>query len=317
MKLQHLVSTTDLTREQAIAILDTAIEMSKVNQREIKKLPVLRGKTVVNLFYEDSTRTRVSFEVAEKRLSADVVNVSAKGSSVSKGESLKDTVQTLAAISADIVVMRHGSSGAAQYLAESGWFEGAVINAGDGTHEHPTQALLDAYTLRSRIFGDKTGTGLDGLNIAIVGDIAHSRVARSNLHLLKTLGAKVHLIGPPTLLPKALAVQATTSHFNFDEAIEEIKFDAVMMLRIQSERMNAAFFPSESEYSKFWGLTKSRFTRIGDALVMHPGPMNRGLEIESIAADSPNSTVLEQVKNGVSTRMSVLYHLNAAEGDLS
>lgn len=310
MNLKHLVSAADLERAEAIELLDTTAEMASVSERDIKKLPTLRGKTVVNLFYEDSTRTRVSFEVAEKRLSADVVNVSAKGSSVSKGESLKDTVQTLAAISADIVVMRHGSSGAAHTLANSDWFDGSVINAGDGTHEHPTQALLDAYTLRSRLFGTATGAGLDGVNVAIVGDIAHSRVARSNLILLKTLGARVHLIAPPTLLPKALGQQAVSSFHNFDHAIEEHNFDAVLMLRVQSERMQAAFFPSEAEYAKLWGLNRERLERMQpNVLVMHPGPMNRGLEIDSFCADSPNSTVLDQVRNGVSARMAVLYHL--------
>jgi len=310
MNLKHLVSAADLNRADAIELLDTTAEMAAVSEREVKKLPTLRGKTVVNLFYEDSTRTRVSFEVAEKRLSADVVNVSAKGSSVSKGESLKDTVQTLAAISADIVVMRHGSSGAAHTLANSDWFDGSVINAGDGTHEHPTQALLDSYTLRSRLFGSATGSGLDGVNVAIVGDIAHSRVARSNLILLKTLGARVHLIAPPTLLPKHLGAQAISSFHNFDHAIEEHNFDAVMMLRVQSERMHAAFFPSEAEYAKLWGLNRERLERMQPGtLVMHPGPMNRGLEIDSFCADSPNSTVLDQVRNGVSARMAVLYHL--------
>lgn len=314
MRLKHLVSASDLSREDAIQLMDTAAEMSSVSDREVKKLPALRGKTVVNLFYEDSTRTRVSFEVAEKRLSADVVNVSAKGSSVSKGESLKDTVQTLAAISADIVVMRHFASGAAHTLANSGWFDGSVVNAGDGTHEHPTQALLDAFTLRDRLFTDSTGRDLNGVNVAIVGDIAHSRVARSNLLLLKTLGANVHLIAPPTLLPSALSAQATKSFYSFDEAIEDQEFEAVMMLRVQSERMHAAFFPSEAEYSKLWGLNRERLVRMSkDTLVMHPGPMNRGLEIDSFCADSKNSTVLDQVRNGVSARMSVLYHLVGAE----
>ena len=314
MKLKHLVSAADLNRAEAIQLMDTAVEMSSVSAREVKKLPALRGKTVVNLFYEDSTRTRVSFEVAEKRLSADVVNVSAKGSSVSKGESLKDTVQTLAAISADIVVMRHSASGAAHTLANSGWFDGSVINAGDGTHEHPTQALLDAFTLRDRLITAPLGKDLSGLNVAIVGDIAHSRVARSNLLLLKTLGARVHLIAPPTLLPRALSAQAVSSHHNFDNAIEEQSFDAVMMLRVQSERMQAAFFPSEAEYSKLWGLNRERLSRMNNhTLVMHPGPMNRGLEIDSFCADSENSTILDQVRNGVSARMSVLYHLAGTE----
>jgi aspartate carbamoyltransferase catalytic subunit len=317
MNLKHLVSAADLNREQAITLLDTTKEMSAVSDREVKKLPTLRGKTVVNLFFEDSTRTRVSFEVAEKRLSADVINVSAKGSSVSKGESLKDTVQTLAAISADVIVMRHGSSGAAHTLANSNWFSGSVINAGDGTHEHPTQALLDAYTLRDRLFGSKNGSALDGVNLAIVGDIAHSRVARSNLILLKTLGANVHLISPATLLPRALASSAASAHFSFDEAISNLDLDAVMMLRVQSERMQASFFPTESEYSRIWGLNRDRLLRMKkDVLVMHPGPMNRGLEIDSFCADSPNSTVLEQVKNGVSARMAVLYHLAGTERNI-
>ncbi|MFM2025185.1 MAG: hypothetical protein RLZZ56_1198 [Actinomycetota bacterium] len=317
MNLKHLVSASDLSREQAIEILDTAKEMAGVSDREVKKLPTLRGKTVVNLFYEDSTRTRVSFEVAEKRLSADVVNVSAKGSSVSKGESLKDTVQTLAAISADVIVMRHGASGAAHTLANSDWFSGSVINAGDGTHEHPTQALLDAYTLRDRMFTSAPGSDLAGVNVAIVGDIAHSRVARSNLILLKTMGAKVHLIGPATLVPGALAKSAESSYFDFDEAIEDLNLDAVMMLRVQSERMQASFFPTESEYSRLWGLNRERLERMGqDVLVMHPGPMNRGLEIDSYCADSPNSTVLDQVRNGVSARMAVLYHLAGTERNI-
>ena len=317
MNLKHLVSAADLNREQAITLLDTTRELSGVSDREVKKLPTLRGKTVVNLFFEDSTRTRVSFEVAEKRLSADVINVSAKGSSVSKGESLKDTVQTLAAISADVIVMRHGSSGAAHTLANSNWFNGSVINAGDGTHEHPTQALLDAYTLRDRLFGSKHGSALDGVNVAIVGDIAHSRVARSNLILLKTLGAKVHLIAPATLLPTSLANSAASAHYSFDEAIENLDLDAVMMLRVQSERMQASFFPTESEYSRTWGLNRERLLRMKkDVLVMHPGPMNRGLEIDSFCADSPNSTVLEQVKNGVSARMAVLYHLAGTERNI-
>ena len=314
MNLKHLVSASDLSREDAVAILDTAMEMAAVSARDVKKLPTLRGKTVVNLFYEDSTRTRVSFEVAEKRLSADVINVSAKGSSVSKGESLKDTVQTLAAISADVIVIRHGASGAAHTLANSDWFSGSVINAGDGTHEHPTQALLDSYTLRDRLFGRQSGADLSGLNVAIVGDIAHSRVARSNLILLKTLGAKVHLVAPPTLLPGALGKTAESTHYNFDDAIDSLKLDAVMMLRVQSERMQASFFPTEAEYSRLWGLNRERYQRMGnDVLVMHPGPMNRGLEIDSFCADSPKSAVLDQVRNGVSTRMAVLYHLAGIE----
>jgi aspartate carbamoyltransferase catalytic subunit len=308
--VKHLVSVADLSRETAIAILDTSLEMSEVNDRDIKKLPTLRGKTVVNLFFEDSTRTRISFEVAAKRLSADVINFAAKGSSVSKGESLKDTAQTLEAIGADAVVIRHHASGAAHMLANSGWVRGSVINAGDGTHEHPTQALLDAFTLRSAIHADARGKGLDGVAVAIVGDIAHSRVARSNLVLLKKLGAKVYLVGPPTLLPNALVNQADGFSYSLDEAIATFKLDAVMMLRVQLERMTAGFFPSEREYARIWGLNADRLALLGlETFVMHPGPMNRGLEIDAAAADSKNSLVLKQVANGVSVRMAVLYHL--------
>jgi aspartate carbamoyltransferase catalytic subunit len=308
--VKHLVSVADLTREAAIAILDTSLEMSEVNDRDIKKLPTLRGKTVVNLFFEDSTRTRISFEVAAKRLSADVINFAAKGSSVSKGESLKDTAQTLEAIGADAVVIRHHASGAAHMLANSGWVKGSVINAGDGTHEHPTQALLDAFTLRSAIHADARGKGLDGVAVAIVGDIAHSRVARSNLVLLKKLGAKVYLVGPPTLLPNALVKQADGFSYSLDEAIATFNLDAVIMLRVQLERMTAGFFPSEREYARIWGLNADRWALLGpETFVMHPGPMNRGLEIDAAAADSKNSLVLKQVANGVSVRMAVLYHL--------
>ena len=286
--------------------------MSGVNDREIKKLPTLRGKTVVNLFFEDSTRTRISFEVAAKRLSADVINFAAKGSSVSKGESLKDTAQTLEAMGADAVVIRHPSSGAAHALANRDWIKAAVINAGDGTHEHPTQALLDAYTLRDRMHSVALGQGLDGLRIAIVGDIAHSRVARSNLHLLKTLGAKVFLVGPATLLPAALVAKADGFSYSLDAAIEEFDLDAVMMLRVQLERMSASFFPSEREYARIWGLNGDRLDRLKPgAFILHPGPMNRGLEIDARSADSSNSLVLAQVANGVSVRMATLYKLLA------
>lgn len=307
--MRHLLSAAALNKDQAIALLDTASEMALVNEREIKKLPTLRGKTVVNLFFEDSTRTRISFELAAKRLSADVINFSAKGSSVSKGESLKDTAQTLEAMGADAVVVRHHASGAAQTLAHSGWINGSIVNAGDGTHEHPTQALLDAFTLRSRIHGAAAaGKGLDGLKVMIVGDILHSRVARSNLLLLRTLGAEVHLVAPPTLLPNDASTWRATLHYDLDLALDSVQPDAVMMLRVQAERMSASFFPTEREYSKLWGLTSERFARLPDrTLVMHPGPMNRGLEISSIAADSPRSTVLEQVANGLSVRMAVLF----------
>ena len=313
--MKNLLSAADLDREAAIEVLDIAEEMAGVNHREIKKLPTLRGKTVVNLFFEDSTRTRISFELAEKRLSADVINFTAKGSSVSKGESLKDTAQTLEAMGADAVVVRHSASGAAYKLAHSGWIKGSIINAGDGTHEHPTQALLDAFTMRKRIHGDSSiGKGLDGVKVAIVGDILHSRVARSNLILLNTLGAQVHFVAPPTLYPANPSSFNAKLHYSLDNAIESEELDVVMMLRIQSERMNASYFPSEREYSRIWGFNAQRLGRLkSSAIVMHPGPMNRGLEIDAISADSPQSTVLEQVTNGVSVRMAVLYALLSGE----
>jgi aspartate carbamoyltransferase catalytic subunit len=315
--MKHLLSAGALNREQAITILDTTVQMEQVNSRDIKKLPTLRGKTVVNLFFEDSTRTRTSFEVAAKRLSADVINFTAKGSSVSKGESLKDTAQTLQAMGADGVIIRHPGSGAAHTLAESGWIQAAIVNAGDGTHEHPTQALLDAYTLRQKLRANKLGSDLAGVKVAIVGDIAHSRVARSNLLLLNTLGAEVHLIAPATLLPGALAAQAAGFYYSLDQAIAEQDFDAVMMLRVQSERMTASFFPSEREYARIWGLNGDRLAKLpSDTLIMHPGPMNRGLEIDAKAADSVNSVILAQVANGVSVRMAVLYHLLAGGSEI-
>lgn len=308
--MKHLLSTRHIDRDTAITLLDIAEDMAAVNHREVKKLPTLRGKTVLNLFFEDSTRTRVSFEAAAKRLSADVLNVAAKGSSVSKGESLKDTVQTLAAIGVDAVVMRHHASGAAHRLAHSGWIDAPVLNAGDGTHEHPTQAFLDAFTLRRHLHGTNArGRGLDGARVAIVGDILHSRVARSNIWLLATLGAEVTVVAPPTLIPADIDSWPATISFSLDEALSQ-PLDAVMMLRVQAERMNAAFFPNEREYSRIWGLTDDRFARLSErTAIMHPGPMNRGLEISSIAADSGQSLVLEQVANGVSVRMAALYLL--------
>lgn len=313
--MKNLLSAADLTKESAIEILDIAEGMAGVNDREIKKLPTLRGKTIVNLFFEDSTRTRISFELAEKRLSADVINFSAKGSSVSKGESLKDTAQTLEAMGADAVVIRHPASGAAKILAHSGWINGSIINAGDGTHEHPTQALLDAYTIRKRIHGYASiGKDLEGIKVAIVGDILHSRVARSNLILLNTLGAEVHFVAPPTLLPANPSNWKASFHYSLDVTLADVDLDVVMMLRIQAERMNASFFPSEREYARIWGFNSQRLSALkSSAIVMHPGPMNRGLEIDVATADSKNSTVLEQVTNGVAVRMAVLYALLSGE----
>ena len=304
---RHLISAADLSRGDALLILDTAEELASLADRPIKKLPTLRGRTVVNLFYEDSTRTRISFEAAAKRLSADVINFSAKGSSVAKGESLKDTALTLEAMGADAVVIRHGASGAAHRLA--GWVRGSVLNAGDGTHEHPTQALLDAFTIRRRLTGTGArGAGLDGLRVTIVGDVLHSRVARSNVLLLSTLGAEVTLAAPPTLLP--LAVGSWPCAVSYDLDSELPKSDVVMMLRVQQERMTAAYFPSVREYSRRYGLDAARMARLpGHAIVMHPGPMNRGVEIAAEVADSVRSTIVEQVANGVTTRMAVLYLL--------
>jgi aspartate carbamoyltransferase catalytic subunit len=277
---------------------------------------------VVNLFFEDSTRTRISFEAAAKRLSADVINFSAKGSSVAKGESLKDTALTLEAMGADAVIVRHSASGAPQRLA--GWVRGTVVNAGDGSHEHPTQALLDSFTIRrhfgrsasSRAAGAGPGDGaLDGLRVTIVGDVLHSRVARSNVLLLHTLGAEVTLVAPPTLLPVAVGSWPCSVSYDFDAALP--KSDVVMMLRVQQERMNAAYFPSVREYSRRYGLDAARMAQLPDqAIVMHPGPMNRGVEIAAEVADSARSTIVEQVANGVSVRMAVLYLLlGGAEGD--
>ncbi len=302
---RHLISAADLTFDDAVAILDTAEELARLAERQIPKLPTLRGRTVVNLFYEDSTRTRISFEAAAKRLSADVINFSAKGSSVAKGESLKDTALTLQAMGADAVVIRHNASGAPHRLAE--WVRGSVINAGDGTHEHPTQALLDAFTIRRRL------GRLDGLRVAIVGDILHSRVARSNVWLLRTLGASVTLVAPPTLLP--VAVGAWPCSVGYDLSAVLPACDVVMMLRVQHERMSQAYFPSVREYSRRYGLDCDRMALLPDhAIVMHPGPMNRGVEIAAEVADSQRSTIVEQVANGVSVRMAVLYLLLGGSG---
>jgi aspartate carbamoyltransferase catalytic subunit len=302
----HLLSAADLSRDDAILVLDTARELAALSDRPIKKLPTLRGRTVVNLFFEDSTRTRISFEAAAKRLSADVINFSAKGSSVSKGESLKDTALTLEAMGADAVVIRHGSSGAPHRLATSGWIQGSVVNAGDGTHEHPTQALLDAFTMR-RHLADGVGD-LEGRRITIVGDVLHSRVARSNVLLLSTLGAEVTLVAPPTLLPVGVETWPCEVSYDLDSALKGT--EAVMMLRVQRERMNASYFPSSREYSRRYGLDARRMAMLADhSIVMHPGPMNRGMEISADVADSDRSVIVEQVTNGVSVRMAVLYLL--------
>lgn len=313
--MKHLLSASDINRDETIALLDLAEEMAEVNNREIKKLPTLRGRTVVNLFFEDSTRTRISFELAAKRLSADVISFTAKGSSVSKGESLKDTAQTLEAMGADGVIIRHHASGAAAVLANSGWINGSIVNAGDGTHEHPTQALLDAFTIRQRTHGSASkGKDLAGIKVLIVGDILHSRVARSNLILLNTLGAEVHFAAPPTLVPNSPEQWPAELHFDLDDALNTVKPDVVMMLRVQLERMSASFFPSEREYARLWGFNVDRLRAVADdTLLMHPGPMNRGLEIDALSADSKNSTVLEQVANGVSIRMAVLFQLMSGE----
>lgn len=298
---RHLLSAADLTLEDATLVLDTATELAQLTERAtVKKLPTLRGRTVVNLFFEDSTRTRTSFELAAKRLSADVINFSAKGSSVSKGETLKDTALTLEAMGSDAVVVRHSWSGAPVNLSR--FIRGSVINAGDGTHEHPTQALLDAYTMRQRL------GRIEGLKVTIVGDILHSRVARSNVLLLSTLGADVTLVAPPTLLP--VGVDAWPCQVGYDLDAVLPKSDVVMMLRVQRERMGAAYFPSTREYARRYGLDVRRVTALSDdAIVMHPGPMVRGMEIAPEVADGVRSTIVEQVANGVSVRMAVLYLL--------
>jgi aspartate carbamoyltransferase catalytic subunit len=282
----------------------------------MKKLPTLRGRTIVNLFAEDSTRTRISFEAAAKRLSADVINFSAKGSSVSKGESLKDTAQTLQAMGADAVIIRHSASGAAHTLAANKWMSGAVINAGDGTHEHPSQALLDAFTIRKHLAHGEND--LTGLHVAIVGDVLHSRVARSNVLLLTKLGATVTLVAPPTLLPVGVEEWPVNVSYSLDAVIDQV--DAVMMLRIQLERMSEIYFPNAREYSRYFALNADRVKMMKkNAIIMHPGPMNRGLEITADSADSARSVVLDQVRNGVSVRMAILYLLLAGPapiGDL-
>ena len=308
--MKHLLSIADISRIDAIKILDTAAELARVSDTPMKKLPTLRGRTIVNLFAEDSTRTRISFEAAAKRLSADVINFSAKGSSVSKGESLKDTAQTLQAMGADAVIIRHGASGAPARLAACEWMSGSVINAGDGTHEHPSQALLDAFTIRKHLAQGRED--LQGLRVAIVGDVLHSRVARSNVLLLTKLGAHVTLVAPPTLLPVGVESWPVSISYDFDQVLDSV--DAVMMLRVQQERMGELFFPNAREYSRYFGLNTDRLNALHPgAIVMHPGPMNRGLEITAESADSARSVIVEQVTNGVSVRMAILYLLLAGD----
>jgi aspartate carbamoyltransferase catalytic subunit len=307
--MRHLLSMHDLDRDGVLSILDTAASMHDVQRREVKKLPTLRGRTVVNLFFEDSTRTRSSFEIAGKWLSADVINISGKGSSTSKGESLRDTVLTVAAMGVDGLVIRHGASGAAEQVSQ--WVDAVVVNAGDGTHEHPTQALLDAYTMRQRL-GD-----LEGRHVAIVGDLTHSRVLRSNLICLRTLGARVTVVAPPTLMPSGVDTWAAADGFETAYDLDEVlpHVDAVMMLRVQRERMSGGYFPTAREYTVGYGLTRERLARLPEhAVICHPGPMNRGLEIAADAADAAQSLILDQVSAGVAVRMSVLYHLLASSG---
>ena len=308
--MKHLLSIADLSRTQAEQLLATAEEMHDVQSRPIKKLPALRGRTVVNLFFEDSTRTRSSFELAAKWLSADAINVSAKGSSVSKGESMKDTLMTLDAMSVDAIVMRHAGSGSVAQAA--GWVRASMINAGDGMHEHPTQALLDAHAVRRHLRAHDLGE-LEGKRVAITGDLLHSRVVRSNVLLLGLLGVSVALVAPPTLMPPGVETWGVDLTDDFDSVLPDA--DVAMMLRVQRERMSGGFFPSEREYIDGYGLTPRRLTLLKPgACVAHPGPMNRGLEISSAAADSAKSIILDQVSAGVAVRMSVLYHLLAGDG---
>lgn len=306
---RHLLSIDDLSADDVAALFDTAAEMHDVQCRRVKKLPALRGRTIINLFFEDSTRTRSSFEIAGKWLSADTINITGKGSSASKGESLRDTVLTIAAMGIDALVMRHAASGAA--LQVSQWIDAAVINAGDGTHEHPSQALLDAYTLQRRI------GPLEGRHVVIVGDLTHSRVFRSNVLCLAKLGAEVTVVAPPTLMPSGVASWSKQAGFSTSYDLDEVlpKADAVMMLRVQRERMTGGYFPSAREYTVGYGLTRDRLAVLGpDVPICHPGPMNRGLEIAADAADAAQSAVLEQVSAGVAVRMAILYHLLAGEG---
>ncbi|HET7399493.1 MAG TPA: aspartate carbamoyltransferase catalytic subunit [Intrasporangium sp.] len=311
---RHLLSAADLDRHDVEDILASAASMHDLQRREVKKVPTLRGRTIINFFFEDSTRTRSSFEIAGKWMSADTINLSAKGSSTSKGESLRDTAMTVDAMAVDALVIRHHASGACHQVAQ--WVRASVINAGDGTHEHPTQALLDAYTLRTRLHD------LEGRHVVIVGDLTHSRVFRSNAILLRTLGAKVTVVAPPTLMPSGIDTWSAAEGFATSWDLDAVLFgaepvDAVMTLRVQRERMTGGYFPTAREYTVCYGLTRDRLARLvarnPDVLVMHPGPMNRGLEIAADAADAPQSVVLDQVSAGVAVRMAVLYHLLAGD----
>ncbi len=314
---RHLLSMADLDAQGIRTILDTATQMHDVQKREVKKIPTLRGRTIINLFFEDSTRTRSSFEIAGKWMSADTINITGKGSSASKGESLRDTVRTIDAMGVDAMVIRHGSSGACHQVA--GWVDAHVINAGDGTHEHPTQALLDAYTMERRL------GSLEGKHVAIVGDLTHSRVFRSNIISLRRLGADVTVVAPPTLMPSGITTWAERDGFSLDYDLNRVlqgggsagPIDALMMLRVQKERMSGGYFPTAREYTVGYGLTRDRLRWLTDAnpevVICHPGPMNRGLEISADAADAAQSLVLDQVSAGVAVRMSVLYHLLAGE----
>ena len=302
--LGDLLSMEDLDEAAVTAILDTAEGFKDLVDKPMKKVPVLRGRTVCNLFYEDSTRTRISFEIAEKRLSADVINFSAKGSSVSKGESFKDTALTLQAMGVDAIVVRHSASGAPQRLTQ--WVEAKVLNAGDGAHQHPTQALLDLFTIRER-FGK-----LEGLHVAVCGDVVHSRVARSLVQGLVTMGCAVTLVGPPTLLPAGEKAWGAAVSYDLDTVLPDL--DVCYLLRVQNERMEEQFFPSPREYARIWGMDARRLARMPSvAIVMHPGPMNRGMELTAEVADAPNSLILDQVTNGIAVRMSCLYLMLGAE----
>ena len=303
---KDLLGISDLTRDEIYLVLDTAEAMREIAERPIKKVPTLRGKTVVNLFYEASTRTRTSFEIAEKRLSADTLNIAVAASSVLKGETLADTAMNIEAMAPDMIVLRHASSGAAHLLSRI--CKSRIINAGDGMHEHPTQALLDAFTIRER------KAQLKGLKVAIIGDLLHSRVLRSNILLLTKMGADVWVCGPPTLMPTDITRFGVTATSNVEHAVRDA--DVIMMLRIQLERMEGAYFPSLREYFNVFGMTTGRVKLAKpDVIIMHPGPMNRGVEIASDVADGPYSVILEQVANGVAVRMAVLYLLAGHEAD--